>query len=223
MPPRTPAPNQSRELTPRQVATLVYPAVVAIYTGTSEGDVYLGSGFLVGPGKIATCYHVVEDASVILVKSLGDGEPIGSLKKAVRGRVIAKDVDRDLAVVSAPGLAGKPLQLFKGEDMYVGETVYTVGNPEGQEGTFSSGMTSNFQMTKDPLTFHVQFTVPVSPGSSGGPLVNSRGEVIGIIDTQLNVGQNLNFAVAAAHLRSLLDGREINGYLDNKMTPQDEQ
>ena len=89
----------------------------------------------------------------------------------------------------------------------------------GLEGTFSTGIISNFRREDD--IFYIQFTAPVSPGSSGGPMLNSFGEVVGILDMQFKHGQNLNFAVLSLHVKMLVEGTtELppDTYLDNKIS-----
>ena len=84
----------------------------------------------------------------------------------------------------------------------VGEPVYAVGNPHGLEGTFSQGIISSVRKVgTDRL---LQITAPVSPGSSGGPVLNGRGKVIGISVATFRGGQNLNFAIPSNYLTALL-------------------
>ena len=84
----------------------------------------------------------------------------------------------------------------------VGETVYAVGNPRGLEGTFSDGIISSIRpVGTDKL---IQITAPLFPGSSGGPVLNRRGEVIGVSVLTIRDGQNLNFAIPSNYLKGLL-------------------
>jgi hypothetical protein len=87
----------------------------------------------------------------------------------------------------------------------VGDNVYAVGNPEGLEGTFSQGLVSGIrQRGSDSI---LQITAPISPGSSGGPVLNTKGEVVGVAVSTSTEGQNLNFAVPANYLAVLLKNR----------------
>ena len=84
----------------------------------------------------------------------------------------------------------------------VGETVYAVGNPRGLEGTFSDGIVSNIRpVSSDKL---IQMTAPLSPGSSGGPVLTRKGEVIGVSVLTIRDGQNLNFAIPSNYLKTLI-------------------
>jgi len=200
------------ELTPRQIASLVYPSSVSIFVLREDEDLYGGSGFIVAPGVVATCYHVVESARRIMVTPMNDSEDRHI------ARLLRYDEERDTALLGVEGLKGKPLNLTEESDFYIGETVYTLGNPKGLEGTFSNGIISNFLRVDD--TFYMQFTAPVSPGSSGGPVINNKGEVIGMVNMQFKEGQNLNFAILAAHVQLLMQGRRDlpqDTYMDNNL------
>jgi S1-C subfamily serine protease len=221
--------NLSRELNPREIAALLVPAVVSIYTLTNEREVYTGTGFFITPNSIATCYHVIEGAKAIRVK-LPDpykrDKKVGvleSIQDTVAATIQKTDPENDLAILSISQSRGTPLKLFTGTDLYVGETVYTIGDPQGLEGTFSNGLISNFVLYEGGGRA-IQFTAPVSPGSSGGPLVNSRGQVLGIVNEQYGSGQNLNFAVFFIYLHSLMVGIPVSQlypemYMDSDMEP----
>ena len=84
----------------------------------------------------------------------------------------------------------------------VGEDVYAIGNPQGLEGTFSKGIISSIREFNGHSI--IQITAPISPGSSGGPLLNSIGEVIGVAFASFKSGQNLNFAIPVKYLHNLL-------------------
>src|SRR5207245_6657549 len=84
----------------------------------------------------------------------------------------------------------------------VGESVYAGGKPVGLEGTFSPGIGSSIrEVGTDKL---LQITAPISPGSSGGPVLNEKGEVIGVSVATFRGGQNLNFAIPSNYLKTLL-------------------
>lgn len=94
------------------------------------------------------------------------------------------------------------MPLGNSDIVQVGDSVFAVGNPQGLEGTFSQGIISSIrQIGTETL---LQLTAPISPGSSGGPVLNSQGEVIGVSVATFRGGQNLNFAIPAKYLRELL-------------------
>ena len=99
-------------------------------------------------------------------------------------------------------MAHRLFRLGNSDFAQVGETVYAVGNPRGLEGTFSQGIISSIRPVGiDKL---IQITAPLSPGSSGGPVLNRKGEVIGVSVLTIRDGQNLNFAIPSIHLSALL-------------------
>lgn len=208
---KTTAPRKS-PLTPRQIAALIFPSSVSIYVLGNDGDVYSGTGFVVAPGVVATCYHIVEGARRIVVT------PMHEDTKRYIAALVRYDADRDTALLRVSGLAGKPLKISREQDFYVGEPIYTVGNPKGLEGTFSTGIISNFHQIDE--TYYMQFTAPASPGSSGGPVVNDAGEVVGMVNMQIREGQNLNFAILGIHVQLLIDGQRdvpAGTYMDNNL------
>jgi S1-C subfamily serine protease len=103
----------------------------------------------------------------------------------------------------APALPpGPTLDPNEKDTIEIGDSVYAVGNPEGLEGTFSQGLVSGIRhIDADTI---LQITAPLSPGSSGGPVVNSSGHVVGIAVATFTEGQNLNFAVPVEYLVTLL-------------------
>ena len=104
----------------------------------------------------------------------------------------AGDPDKDLCLLTAPGLAAKPARLGKAARLKVGEPVYAVGAPQGLELSLSEGIVSQLRGGPPPL---IQTTVAISQGSSGGGLFNAEGELVGITTFYLKDGQSLNFAL----------------------------
>ena len=180
-----------------QIAEKTLAATVYLEMQDSKGlPLGFGSGFFVRDNLIATNYHVIEGAA------RGTAKLVGKFTTYTIEGVTATDKTNDLALlkVTAPGI--KPLPLGNSTDVKIGETVYVAGNPKGLEGTFSNGIISSLRdkNTKERL----QMTAPISPGSSGGPVLNSKGEVIGVSFMTLVGGQNLNFAIPSRYLTELL-------------------
>ena len=114
----------------------------------------------------------------------------------------AIDEKRDLVILHVSALGKLPLPLDDSDTVLVGETVYAVGNPHGLEGTFSQGTISSVRTVgTDKL---LQLTAPISPGSSGGPVLNDRGNVIGVSVATFRGGQNLNFEIPSNYLTKLV-------------------
>jgi len=159
--------------------------VVAIQVLTQEGGSQ-GSGFVLDTeGHIITNYHVVEGRT--------DLEVDFSSGFKARGEVIAIDTDSDLAIikVEVPEEELYPLTLGDSADLKVGQTVVAIGNPFGLTGTMTTGIISALGRTLDSMrdapggsTFTagdiIQTDTAINPGNSGGPLLNLRGEVVGV-------------------------------------------
>ena len=180
-----------------QIAEKALAATVYLEMQDSNGlPLGFGSGFFVGDNLIATNYHVIEGAA------RGTAKLVGQFSTYTIEGVTATDQTNDLALLKVTMSGIKPLPLGNSSDVKIGETVYVAGNPRGLEGTFSNGIISS---RRDPYTTErLQMTAPISPGSSGGPVLNSKGEVIGVSFMTLVGGQNLNFAIPSRYLTELL-------------------
>jgi tetratricopeptide (TPR) repeat protein len=153
-----------------------------------------GTGFVVADGKIVTNEHVVREGHVYI--------DLGAAKLPTTVEQV--DAFNDLAVLTASAeLSAKPLVLASGLPA-PGAAVYAIGNPAGLERSISTGVVSGIR--KFDGRELIQVTTPISPGSSGGPIFNSRGEVVGVAVGILQEGQNLNFAVPATLIQKLLRG-----------------
>ena len=156
----------------------------------------IGSGFFVKPNLIATNYHVIEGAAK------GTAKLVGKYTTYNIEGVTATDKTNDLVLLKVTAYGIKPLSLGDSDAVRIGATVYVAGNPKGLEGTFSDGIISS-RRDKDTKE-RLQMTAPISPGSSGGPVLNRKGEVIGVSFMTLKGGQNLNFAIPSKYLKALL-------------------
>src|SRR6266446_1157306 len=179
------------------IAKAANGAIVTIITATNDKPIAQGTGFLVSAdGVIVTNYHVIETGNVAVVKFPDDTAFL------VDG-VLASDKVRDLAIIKIHGKAFRTLALGNSDDIQVGEEVVAIGNPLSLESTVSNGIISGVRTSKELAKF-LQTTAPISPGSSGGPLFNMRGEVVGINTLYLKVGENLNFAIPVNDVKLLL-------------------
>ncbi|HWP57719.1 MAG TPA: Do family serine endopeptidase [Candidatus Acidoferrales bacterium] len=136
----------------------------------------LGSGFIIAPdGLILTNYHVVENAEKITVQ-LSD-------KRAFEAKVVGKDQKTDVALIKIDAKGSLPTApLGDSDQLEVGEWVLAMGNPFGLDNSVTSGIVSakGRHIGAGPYDSFIQTDAPINPGNSGGPLVNLRGEVIGI-------------------------------------------
>jgi len=192
-----PAPiRASQDLLPELVRR-IKPSAVAIETFDSRGEqLTRGSGFFVESDRIVTNRHVIEGAYRAEVhSSTGAVFP-------VRG-VLAVDAEGDIALlkIDVPANQIRPLPLDKTSPQE-GESVVVIGNPLGLEGSVTNGIVS---AVRDIPTFGriIQITAPISSGSSGSPVVNMQGQVIGIATLQITGGQSVNFAIPSERISQL--------------------
>ena len=182
----------------QQIAQKALASTVLIRINDAIGDpVAIGSGFFISKDQIVSNWHVVEGATTAYALS-GDEK-----KRYNITGIIAMNPKQDLVILKVSG-EGSPLPLGDSNITQIGETIYVTGNPKGWTGTFSTGVISSFQMDYEGK--RIQITAPVSPGSSGGPVLNDKGEVIGIVYA-LHGGrnaQNLNLAIPVNYLKLLL-------------------
>jgi len=183
-------PDTSSPVNARRIAQQTLPSVVLIML---EGGCF-GSGFFVSKDLIATNKHVLDCGGRGTVSVAGS-------RRTFPITASWSDPQHDLALVRVAGANTKPLVLSARGWPAVGDDIYVAGNPKGLEGTFSRGIVSGLRRN-DGL---IQFDAPISPGSSGGPVVDGRGQVVGIAVASVRQGQNLNFAVPSQYLRALLE------------------
>lgn len=157
-----------------------------------------GSGFFSRPGYIATNHHVIKRATRIYFKLVGT-ETTYWVED-----IVATDPTHDLALLRVSSVNIPILSLANSDSIQIGETVYIVGNPRGWEGTISDGIVSSIR--GEGNNKWIQTTAPISPGNSGGAVLNSSGEVIGVatLSYEADYAQNLNFAVPSNYLKELL-------------------
>lgn len=181
------------------IARVANGSIVSIVMSDKDGKpIAQGSGFFVSKdGLIVTNYHVIAEGSSAVVK-LPDGAFY-----LVDG-VFAFDRARDVAVIKAHGQKFRSLTLGNSDQLQIGEEVVAIGNPLSLESTVSNGIVSGIRVVKEEGGKYLQITAPISPGSSGGPLFNMVGEVIGITTMYLKGGENLNFAIPINDAKQLL-------------------
>lgn len=174
-------------------------AVVTLYINDKDGkQIGTGTGFIIDSnGIIVTNYHVIaawlEADNTLLVKmENGSYFPIRTL--------INFDKENDVAIFKVDGKELPVVKLSTDYKPKQGENIVVVGSPLGLETTVSDGIISSVR-GEDGL---LQVTAPISQGSSGSPVLNSNGEVVGVITFLIEGGQNLNFAIPVKHVSNLL-------------------
>ena len=182
--------------TAREIARNAFPSVVVVIAENAKGrPVSFGSGFFITEDLVATCYHVIKGSSRVSVRIVGHKE-VYEVEK-----VLATDKQNDLALLKMVEVKARPLLAGDDQRVAVGDDVYVIGNPEGLEGTLSQGIISGIRRIRNQR--YIQITAPLSHGSSGGPVLNQRGRVIGIAVRTIASGQNLNFAIPNSSLITL--------------------
>jgi hypothetical protein len=188
------------EMTPKEIFKTLSPAVV--YIETENG---FGSGFIIDKsGIIITNYHVVSPAVNYIKVKLKDGREFTPASILEYNGVI----DVCILKIDAPeNLSFVNLGDENKEE--IGDKVLAIGNPMGQQYSLSDGIIS--QMSENIVRKLIQFTCPISSGSSGGPLLNLKGEVVGIVTRTLFptdgvsfVSQNINFAIGINQIKRML-------------------
>jgi serine protease Do len=170
----------------------------------------LGSGFIIGSdGSIVTNAHVIENAKKIIVK-LGD-------KREFEAKVLGKDPKTDVALIKIDSNESLPTaELGDSEQLQVGEWVMAVGNPFGLDSSVTSGIISakGRHIGAGPYDNFIQTDTPINPGNSGGPLVNLRGQVVGInmaIVSQTGGNIGIGFATPINLIKELLPELKARG------------
>src|SRR5947209_1809266 len=182
----------------------IKPSAVAIETFDARGEkLSRCSGFFIDKDRIVTNRHVIDGAYRAEVH-------LNSGKSFQVKNVLAVDAEADIAIlkVEAPPNLVRPLSLERTSPQE-GESIVVIGNPFGLEGSVTNGIVS---AVRDIPTFGriIQITAPISPGSSGSPVVNMRGQVIGVATLQITGGQSINFAIPSERISQLQTGTAMS-------------
>ena len=205
-------PLSSFALDVKDVFDQARPSVVLIVAYDSNDQPQgIGSGFFVDDGKsIATNYHVIANAKDLKIKS-SDGQ-VGNVLS-----ILGINEKNDLALLEVD-IQGQPLKLSM-DQPDIGEDILAIGNPSGLEGTVSTGIVSGIRTEEGSQYF--QITAPISPGSSGGPIIDENTKVIGVASFYLDGAQSLNFAMPSAYVQKLLNNKDPQPLtVLSKKTPQ---
>jgi S1-C subfamily serine protease len=173
-------------------------SIVLIVTyDSNQTPLALGSGFYFEKNLIATNYHVIKGSNKIVIKNLGNQTKSENIK------VKSYSEELDIAILDVGTVNSSFLQL-NSITPEIGDNIIAIGNPKGLEGSVSTGIVSGIRELSSIYRL-IQITSPISPGSSGGPVLDSNGKVIGISTFTLNDSQNLNFAIPSNAIFDLKD------------------
>jgi len=203
-------------LPPKELAKSLGPAVIKV---SSPGG--LGSGVIISPdGHAITNAHVIQGEQSLRA-TVWFRQADGSLKRVEIDDVEIEAVSNslDLALIRIKHPDGKPFQVAPMEmddQVEAGQRVFAIGNPLGLERTLTEGVVSVPAMQLDGRAY-IQTDTPINPGNSGGPLFNMRGEVVGITNMKITLGENVGFAIPARFVKDFVRHREA--YAFNKNNP----
>ncbi len=185
----------------------------------------LGSGLIIDKsGLILTNNHVIKDADEITVKFAN--------KQELKGKVVGTDPKTDLAVIRVPTKEELPVATLGNSDtLHVGEWAIAIGNPFGLDHTLTVGVISATGRSEVGIATYenfIQTDASINPGNSGGPLLNIKGEVIGINTAIVASGQGIGFAIPVNMARRVMDdlvrkGKVTRGWLGvgiQRLTPE---
>lgn len=197
----TTANTPKTRLSPKDIYAESTPAIVRIEAGEAK----VGTGFVVdASGVVATNLHVIEGEAQIKVRAYDGKEyPVMSIAGIDKGH--------DLALVRIqPKKPMRTVKLGDSNQVAIGDKIFAIGNPLGVfDYSITDGLISQVRPLSDDLKI-LQISAAISPGSSGGPLFNQFGEVIGVTTAIITQGQAINLAVPANYLRPLMrDGKPM--------------
>lgn len=178
---------------------LLAAAVTVIVYDKENNPLQFGSGVFVKPNIIATNFHVIQGGVFFRIKQ-------NSNKKIIDAEIYKFDDMHDVALLKIEQSFPNSVLELKNKFPAVGIDIMVAGSPEGLTGTLSKGIVSAIRKYPPYDYDLIQISAPISQGSSGGPVVNMAGEIIGISVSVINQdnAQNLNFAVPAKYLKFLL-------------------
>jgi S1-C subfamily serine protease len=187
----------ARTAAPAALEDLIGGILPAVVTVDSPGG--RGTGFYIRPDRVLTNHHVVQGQSSVQLIS-------GNVKRTARVMNVSTGADLAILQVYNADPQQATLSLGSAQGVRVGEEVIAVGSPLGVlSNTVTRGIVSALRRTGDLLL--IQTDAAINPGNSGGPLVNRRGEVIGINTMTFTRAESLSFAVAADHATPLVNGQ----------------
>lgn len=199
------------ERIPQSQAKIVGPSVIKVSTPGG-----LGSGVMINnDGYAITNAHVIQGETNLEV-TVWLPQSDGSLQRTTieEVQIIAINNHLDLALLRIKHPEGEPFDfsyLEKAESIVVGQPVFAIGNPLGLERSMSQGVVSTKQRSFDGLTY-IQTDAAVNPGNSGGPLFNTKGEVVGITNMGITAAESLNFAIPTRYVKDFINNREAFAY-----------
>ncbi|MBN1187521.1 MAG: trypsin-like peptidase domain-containing protein [Bacteroidales bacterium] len=205
---------------PESLYIKLYPTSTSNTSNSTNGKTS-GTGFAISTnGYIATNYHVVKDANKISVRGIK-----GDFSKVYTAKVVIEDKNNDLAIIKIDDInftdLGNIPYTINNNVIDVGNSVYALGYPlratMGDEVKLTNGIISSRTGFQGDITTY-QISIPLQPGNSGGPLFNSNGDIVGIVNAKHLEAENASYAVKANYLTNLFQVMNSQPELPNKNT-----
>lgn len=212
-----------QKLDPTEIYSRTTDAVVQIYTYRADNSPHgMGSGVILKKRRwIITNYHILGDASYIFAEHKGKLIKLDS--------ILAVDPVKDIMILTfnTPGQEVEfknipDIPTGDSKNLKIGQRIYTIGSPSGFENTISEGLISGLRPSKDTAEKLIQISAPISPGSSGGALLDDQGELIGLNSMVISGRdvQNLNFAIP---LNAVIDVANMHKALEPALKSKNEK
>lgn len=197
----------SQDLTADQIFEKVNDAIVVIYSYDFDGLKHgQGSGIILNSkGIIVTNYHIFAGCERIEVKKHDT--------LIVTSGIIGASIEKDVLIIKIDDSKYPEIPVAEETNLKVGQKVYAVGSPLGFENTMSEGIISGLRELKEfeeRKNNFIQITASASPGSSGGAVLNSKGELIGMIKMGVEEGENMNFAIPVSDIMIVNEGATLD-------------
>lgn len=211
--------DENGKYTTEGVASVVRPSVVEIYTYSDSRHSTLagtGSGIVISKdGYIVTNAHVLQSDGYHVIKTYDD--------ETLNAKIIGRDSKTDIAIIKVSGAELQPAVLGDSDEVTVGEQVMAIGNPAGLSGSVTDGIVSavNREIKSDSTGFKmncIQTNADISPGNSGGALVNMYGQVIGITSSKYvsSSYEGLGFAISINDAQPIIEELINQGYIGGR-------
>ena len=196
---------QDFQATPLALHILTSTTYITVTNSEESSD---GSGFVCGAGLIATAFHIID--AVYNTKNLPTYVKVQSVLGVTlypASSIVAHNSHKDIAIIRVPHYPAPSLPLASINEVFVGQDVLIVGNPLGMIGTVAKGNVSAIRNGTENWIrgADIQIAAPSSLGSSGSPVVNQQGKVIGIHVASVTGGNSMGLVVPSNAIKSLLD------------------
>lgn len=185
----------NEELTPDRIFEKVDNSVVVVLAYDNLGNIFQGSGVVIAEGIIVTNHHVCKDASRIDIKHYS--------KEINNVTVYKYDESKDIMFLKTDDRTLTPVSPGSSSNLRSGQRIYAVSSPEGYENSISEGIVSGFRTDENNVKL-IQMTCPITDGSSGGAVLNNKGELIGLSVSGQHEGA-LYFAIPVNDILAMIN------------------